>query len=115
MILARSAQGMIVLLGGYPPFSREAYLLVPKTLLRALKPPSVKMTNLPRCPPGASWRILSLWTWQVSSGSLQFIISFIVNDKWSLSQDVSGVSEFTLTGSGVSGFSDFVKIVSDTE
>jgi len=62
-----------------------------------------------------SMDIASVNTWQVSSGSLEFIISFVVDDKWSLSQDVSSVSEFTLTGSGVSGLSDLGEIISDTE
>lgn len=62
-----------------------------------------------------SMDIASVNTWQVSSGSLEFIISFVVDDKWSLSQDVSSVSEFTLTGSGVSGLSDLGEIIRDTE
>jgi len=62
-----------------------------------------------------SMDVASVNTWQVSSGSLQFVISFVVDDQWSLSQDVSGVSQFTLTGSGVSGFSNLGKIIGDTE
>lgn len=78
------------------------------------------MTNLPRCPPSEledveSMDVASVNTWQVSSGSLQFVVSLVVDDQWSLSQDVSGVSQFTLTGSGVSGFSNLGKIIGDTE
>jgi hypothetical protein len=62
-----------------------------------------------------SMDVASVNTWQVSSGSLQFVVSFVVDDQWSLSQDVSGVSQFTLTSSGVSGFSNLGKIISDTE
>lgn len=62
-----------------------------------------------------SMDVASVNTWQVSSGSLQFVVSFVVDDQWSLSQDVSGVSQFTLTGSGVSGFSNLGKIIRDTE
>lgn len=62
-----------------------------------------------------SMDVASVNTWQVSSGSLQFVVSLVVDDQWSLSQDVSGVSQFTLTGSGVSGFSNLGKIIRDTE
>jgi len=62
-----------------------------------------------------SMDVASVNTWQVSSGSLQFVVSFVVDDQWSLSQDVSGVSQFTLTSSGVSGFSNLGKIIRDTE
>jgi hypothetical protein len=62
-----------------------------------------------------SMDVASVNTWQVSSGSLQVAVSLVVDDQWSLSQDVSGVSQFTLTGSGVSGFSNLVKIIRDTE
>ena len=62
-----------------------------------------------------SMDVASVNTWQVSSGSLQFVVSFVVDDQWSLSQDVSGVSQFTLTSSGVSRFSNLGKIISDTE
>ena len=62
-----------------------------------------------------SMDVASVNTWQVSSGSLQFVVSLVVDDEWSFSQDVSGVSQFTLTGSGVSGCSNLGKIISDTE
>lgn len=62
-----------------------------------------------------SMDVASVNTWQVSSSVLQFVVSFVVDDQWSLSQDVSGVSQFTLTSSGVSGFSNLGKIIRDTE
>jgi len=67
MILAISAQVMTVLLRWYPLFWVEVVLYEPNTVLRALKASFVKTTNLPRWPPGASWRTLSLLTWQEST------------------------------------------------
>jgi hypothetical protein len=54
-------------------------------------------------------------TWQVSSGSSDTLGFVIIDDKWSLSQDVLGVSIFSLTSSGMSGFSNLVEIITNSE
>lgn len=54
-------------------------------------------------------------TWQVSSGSFDTLGFVSIDDKWSLSQDVLGVSIFSLTSSGMSGLSNLVEVVTNTE
>jgi len=54
-------------------------------------------------------------TWQVSSGSLDTFGFIVIDDQWSLSQDVLGVSVFSLSGSSMSRGSDLVEVFTDSE
>lgn len=58
---------MTVLFNWYPFFSVESLFNDPNTEFKLLKAAFVKTHNLPRCPPGASWRTFNLWTLHVST------------------------------------------------
>jgi hypothetical protein len=78
MILARSAQVITGLFKVYPFFSSDSALCVPNTWLRALNASFVNITNLPRCPPGASWRIFNLWTLHTSTPG-RFLAAYLTS------------------------------------
>jgi len=59
--------------------------------------------------------IASLNSWQVSSGLLHILGGIGMDDKWSLSHDVSGISVFSDTGSDFLGSLDLQEFVRDTE
>lgn len=54
-------------------------------------------------------------TWQVSGGELELVVGFIVDNEWTLFQDVFGISVFSFSGSGMSGSSDLSEIILGSE
>ena len=59
--------------------------------------------------------IASLNSWQVSGSLFDSLGSIGVDDEWTLSHHVSGVSVFTNTGSDFLRFFDFQEIICDTK
>jgi len=62
-----------------------------------------------------SMDIADVDTWEISSGSLELITSFVVDDKWSLSHDILGVSISTVTLSDLLGVSNLGEIVTGSD
>jgi len=62
-----------------------------------------------------STNVASVNTWEVSSGRFNLLGLITVDDEWSLSHDVLGVSVFTLTGSDGLGGSDLSEIIIETD
>ena len=67
MILAMLALARMGLSRTYPFFSFPAVAPVPKIESNFWKAAWVQTKSLPKCPPGQSWRRLSLSTWQTST------------------------------------------------
>ena len=62
-----------------------------------------------------SVHVASINTWEISSGLLDTGGLVSVDDKWTLSHDVSGVSVFTSSGSNLLGLSDLGEIITSSE
>jgi hypothetical protein len=62
-----------------------------------------------------SANVANINTREISSGSFDEVVLISVDDEGTLSKDVSGVTEFTLSTSDLSGISGSLEIVRDTE
>ena len=59
--------------------------------------------------------VASFNTWEVSGGLLDGILFVVVDDEWSLSHDISGVSVFSGTSLDLLGSSDLGEVVTNSE
>lgn len=76
---------------------------------------STEMTSWGELEDVKSMDIADVDTWEISSGSLELITSFVVDDKWSLSHDILGVSISTVTLSDLLGVSNLGEIVTGSD